>query len=50
MFLMLILLVINSYVIHPIHMFRYMLPVHIHPLMNKTSYYLKTVKSDSSYL
>jgi len=43
-------LVVNSYVIHPIHMLMYVLPLHIHPLMNKTSYYLKTDKSDGSYL
>ena len=30
-------------------MLRYVLPVHMHPLMNKTSYYLKTDKSDGSY-
>ena len=33
------------YVIHPIHMLLYVLPVHIHQLMNKMSYYLKTDKS-----
>jgi len=41
---------LHSYVIHQIHMFRYVLPAHIHPHMNKTSYYLKTDKSDDSYL
>jgi len=50
MFLTLLLLVINYYVIHPIHLFRYVLRVYIHPLMNKTSYYLEIDKSDGSYL
>jgi len=43
-------LAINSYVIHLIHMFRHVLPLQIHPLMNKTRYYLETDKSDGSYL
>jgi len=41
---------LHSYVMHPIHMFRYVLPACIYPLMNKTSYYLKTDKSNGSYL
>ena len=38
------------YVIRPIHMLLYVLPAHVHPLMNKTSYYLETDKSGGSYL
>jgi len=41
---------LHSYIIHPIYMLRYVLPAHIHPLMNKTSYYLETDKYDGSYL
>ena len=41
---------LHFYVIYPIHMLRYVLPVHIHPLIHKTSYHLETDKSDGSYL
>ena len=35
------------YDIHPIYMLLYVLPAHIHSLMNKTSYYLEADKSDA---
>ena len=45
-----IIIVWLFFVIYPIHMLLYVLLAHIHPLMNKTIYYLETDKFDGSYL